>query len=339
MKSSFPVYLRGRWRSIAGAGAALVLLFSTCAAAEYPVKPVRLVVPFAPGGTTDIVARVVAQKLAEIWKRQVVIDNRGGAGGSIGTELVAKAPADGYTLLFGLQTTHAINPAVYRDLPFDPIKDFTPVTRIAFSPQLLAVHPGVPAVTLKEFVALAKASPGKYSYGSSGTGTSQHLAFELFKRAAGIDLVHVPYKGMGPAITELLGGHVQAAIGGMVALLPHVKSGKLRAIAMASTSRSPVLPEVPTMAETLLPGFNVSPWFGLFYPARTPGPIVNQLYADVTGKVLSAPDVRQKISEQGAEVAASSSRQEFAAFVTAENALWGKVVREVLSGKPGSQNP
>ena len=306
-----------------------------CAASEYPVKPVRLVVPFAPGGTTDIVARVVAQKLAEIWKKQVVIDNRGGAGGSIGTELVAKAPADGYTLLFGLQTTHAINPAVYKDLPFDPIKDFTPVTRVAFSPQLLAVHPGVPASTLKEFVALAKASPGKYSYGSSGTGTSQHLAFELFKRAAGIDLAHIPYKGMGPAITELVGGHVQAAIGGLVALLPHVKSGRLRAIAMASTSRSTVLPEVPTMAETLLPGFNVSPWFGLFYPSGTSVAIVNQLFADVTGKVLSAPDVRQKVSEQGAEVAPSGSRQEFAAFVAAENALWAKVVRDVMAGKPG----
>jgi tripartite-type tricarboxylate transporter receptor subunit TctC len=315
VKTSYPACARARSRSFAGVSAALVLLVSICAAAgEYPMKPVRLVVPFAPGGTTDIVARVVAQKLAEIWKKQVVIDNRGGAGGSIGTELVAKAPADGYTLLFGLQTTHAINPAVYKDLQFDPIKDFTPVTRVAFSPQLLAVHPGVPASALKEFVALAKASPGKYSY-------------------------HIPYKGMGPAITELLGGHVQAAIGGLVALLPHVKSGKLRAIAMASTNRSTVLPEVPTMAESLLPGFNVSPWFGLFYPAGTPGLIVNQLYADVTSKVLSAPDVRQKISEQGAEVASSSSRQEFAAFVAAENALWGKVVREVMSGKPGSHNP
>jgi tripartite-type tricarboxylate transporter receptor subunit TctC len=291
------------------------------------------VVPFAPGGTTDIVARVIAQKLGEVWKRQVVIDNRGGAGGSIGTELVAKALPDGYTLLFGLQTTHAINPAVYKDLPFDPIKDFAPVTRVAFSPQLLAVHPGVSAGTLQEFIALAKASPGRMSYGSSGTGTSQHLAFELFKRAAGINLVHVPYKGMGPAITELIGGQVQAAIGGVVALLPHVKSGKLRAIAMASTSRSTVVPEVPTMAESVLPGFNVSPWFGLFYPIGTPGAIVDQLYTDVIHKVLSAPDVRQRIAEQGAEVAPSESKKEFAAFVVKEHALWGKVVREVLSAQ------
>lgn len=322
------------WRSFAGVLAGFAMSVSTCVAAgEYPSKPVRMVVPFAPGGTTDIVARIVAQKLSELWNKQVVIDNRGGAGGSIGTDLAAKASPDGYTLLFGLQTTHAINPAVYKNLPFDPIKDFIPVTRVAFSPQLLAVHPSLPAGTLKEFVALAKASPRRLSYGSSGIGTSQHLAFELFKRAAGIDLVHVPYKGSGPATTELLGGHVQAIIGGVVALLPHVRSGKLRAIAMASTSRSAVVPEVPTIAESLLPGFNVSPWFGLFYPSGTPVAIVNQLYADVVRKVLSAPDVRLKISEQGAEVAASDSKQEFAAFVAAENVLWGKVVKEVMSAQ------
>lgn len=318
----------------AGLLAAFAVSVLNCAVASgYPNKPVRMVVPFSPGGTTDIVARIVAQKLSEIWNNQVVIDNRGGAGGSIGTDLVSKAPADGYTLLFGLQTTHAINPAVYKNLPFDPIKDFTPVTRIAYSPQLLVIHPSVPASTLQGFVALAMASPGRFSYGSSGTGTSQHLAFELFKRAAGIDLVHIPYKGTAPAITDLLGGHVQAIIGGVVAFLPHVKSGKLRAIAMASASRSTVIPEVPTMAEALLPGFNVSPWFGLFYPAGTSAAIVDQLYADVVRKVLSVPDVRQRIADQGAEVAASGSKQEFAAFVAEEKALWGKVIHEVLSAK------
>jgi len=329
---------RRNWRLLAGILAGFALAVPVCAVAgEYPSKPVRMVVPFAPGGTTDIVARVVAQKLSDLWNKQVVIDNRGGAGGSLGTELAAKASPDGYTLLFGLQTTHAINPAVYKNLPFDPIKDFAPVTRVAYSPQLLAVHPSVPAATLKEFVALAKTAPGRYSYGSSGTGTAQHLAFELFKRAAGINLVHVPYKGMGPATTELIGGHVQAAIGGVVALLPHVKSGKLRAIAMASTSRSTVVPDVPTMAESVLPGFSVSPWFGLFYPRGTPAAIVDQLYADVIQKVLSAPDVRQRIVEQGAEVAPSASKKEFAAFVANENALWGKVVREVMSAQSNAE--
>jgi tripartite-type tricarboxylate transporter receptor subunit TctC len=324
---------RKKTRAAALAALLAALVLAGGAVAEYPDKPVRMVVPFAPGGSTDIVARVVAQKLGEVWKRPVVIDNRAGAGGSIGTELGAKAPPDGYTILFGLQTTHAINPAVYKNLPFDPIRDFVPVTRVAFSPQLLAVHPSVSAATPQAFIALAKASPGKLSYGSSGTGTSQHLAFEMFKRAAGIDLLHVAYKGTGPAITDTLGGQVQAIIGGMSALSPHVKSGKLRAIAMAGTSRSPVLPEVPTLSETVLPGFNVSPWFGLFYPAATPVAIVDRLFADATGKVLSAPDVRQRIEEQGAEVAPSASRKEFAAYVAQEKALWGKVVPEVMAAE------
>ena len=300
------------------------------AAADYPTKPVRMVVPFPPGGTTDIVARIVAQKLSDVWTKQVVIDNRSGAGGSIGSDLVAKANADGYTVLFGLQTTHAINPGVNKNLPFDPIKDFTAVTRVAVSPQLLALHPGVSANSLQAFVALAKASPGRFSYGSSGTGTSQHLAFEMFKRTAGIAVEHIPYKGTGPAIADLLGGHVQALIGGVAGLLPHVKSGKLRAIAIASANRSAVLPEVPTMAETLFPGFNVSPWFGLFLPAGTPAAITRQLYADVVTKVLNVPEVRQRIGDQGAEAAPSKSTVEFAAFVAEEKALWEKVIRDVM---------
>lgn len=302
-------------------------------AADYPNKPVRMVVPFPPGGTTDIVARIVAQKLGDTWGRQVVIDNRSGAGGSIGSDLVAKATPDGYTILFGLQTTHSINPGVYRKLPFDPIRDFTAITRVAVSPQLLAVHPAVQAHSLPAFIALAKASPGRLSYGSSGTGTSQHLAFEMFKRAAGIDVAHIPYKGTAPAIADLLGGHVQALIGGVAGLLPHVRAGKLRAIAIASANRSAVLPEVPTLSETLLPGFNVSPWFGLFFPAGVPAPIANQLYSDTVNKVLSASDVRQRIAEQGAEAAPSKSLSEFAAFVAEEKALWGKVINDVMPAK------
>ena len=304
-------------------------------AAGYPDKPVRMVVPFPPGGTTDIVARIVAQKMSDVWARQVVIDNRSGAGGSIGSDLVAKASPDGYTVLFGLQTTHAINPGVYKNLPFDPIKDFAAVTRVAVSPQLLALHPSVSANSLPAFIALAKASPGRLSYGSSGTGTSQHLAFEMFKRTAGVDVVHIPYKGTGPAIADLVGGHVQTLIGGVAGLLPHVKSGKLRAIAIASVNRSAVLPEVPTMAETLLPGFDVSPWFGLFLPAGTPAAITRQLYADVVNKVLNVPEVRQRIGDQGAESAPSKSPGEFAAFVAEEKALWGKVIRDVMPAAQG----
>jgi tripartite-type tricarboxylate transporter receptor subunit TctC len=301
---------------------------------DYPTKPVRLVVPFAPGGTTDIVARIVAQKLGDVWKRQVVIDNRGGAGGSLGTEIVARAQADGYTLLFGLQTTHAVNPAVYKNLPFDALRDFIPVTRVAISPQLLVAHPALQTPTLREFVARVKAAPGKYTYASSGTGTSQHLAFEMFKRAAGLDMAHIPYKGTAPAMAELVGGHTQALIGGVVALLPHVKAGRLHAVAMASANRSMAAPEVPTMNETLLPGFSVSPWFGLFYPARTPNAIVDKLFHDVTTQVLAAPDLRQRVIDQGAEIAPSVSKQEFAAFVAAEHAHWRKTVEAVMPARP-----
>lgn len=318
-------------------GAALLTPSVFAQVSDYPNKPVRLVVPFTPGGSTDIVARLVAQKLSDVWKKQVVIDNRGGAGGSLGAELVAKAAPDGYTLLVGLQTTHAINPAVYKNLPFDPLKDFVPVTRFAVSPQMLAAHASLPALTLQEFVNRVKAAPRKYSYGSSGNGTSQHLAFEMFKRAAGIEMEHIPYKGSAPAIADLVGGHTQALIGGVVALLPHIKSGRLQAVAIASATRSAVAPDVPTMSETLLPGFSVSPWFGFFYPAKTPNAIVDRLFADTHKHVLNAPDIRQRIIDQGAEVAPSVSKQEFAAFVAAEHAQWRKTVDAVMTTAPTKQ--
>jgi tripartite-type tricarboxylate transporter receptor subunit TctC len=261
----------------------------------------------------------------------VVIDNRGGAGGVIGTETVAKASADGYTLLFGAQSTLAMNPAVYSNLSFDPVRDFSPVTLVANSLQLLAVHPSVPAKSLGEFIAAAKAAPGKWSYGSSGIGNSAHLTFELFKREAGINLIHVPYKGTGPAITDLLGGQIQAVIGSTAALLPHIKSGRLRALAMTSANRSVAMPQLPTMAESGLPGFNVSPWFGLLFPAQTPRAIVNAVHADVR-KVMNSGDTRQKIADQGAEAVLSDTPQNFAAFVVSERDLWRKVVRENIPG-------
>jgi len=291
----------------------------------YPTKPIRMVCPFPPGGTTDLVARLVALKLTEAWGQQVVVDNRPGAGGVIGTEMVAKAVPDGYTILLGSITTHAVNPALYKKLDFDPVKDFTPVSLVVSSPQLLAVHPAVPAKSVKELIALAKAKPGQLNYGSAGTGTSPHLTFELFKRMASIDVVHVPYKGTGPAITDLVGGQVQMMITGIVALMPHVKSGKLRALAVTSAKRVSALSDVPTVAESGVPGFDVSSWFGVFLPAHTPRMIVTKMNGEIR-RILEQPSVRRRLIDQGADPA-SNTPEEFAAYVKAEMARWGEVVR------------
>ena len=293
--------------------------------------------PFAPGGTTDIVARVVAQKLSEVWKRQVVLDNRGGAGGSIGTELAAKAPPDGYTVLFGLQTTHAINPAVYKNLPFDPIKDFTPVTRVAFSPQRpwrriracrrTTCSRSFPSRKLRPAAtATDRPGPGPRSTSRSRCSSAPRASILSTSRNKG--------NGAGQ-MTELLGGQVQAIIGGLVALSPHVKSGELCAIAMASMNRSPVLPDVPTMADWFCRGSTWSRGSGCSTrPARRPRSWT--VFLDATRQVLNAPEVRQRIEEQGAEVAPSESRKEFTAFVAKEKTLWGKVVNEVMSEKPAA---
>ncbi|MBI3067606.1 MAG: tripartite tricarboxylate transporter substrate binding protein [Betaproteobacteria bacterium] len=292
---------------------------------QYPTKPIRLIVPFPPGGTTDVVARVIAQKLTENWSQQVVVDNRPGAGGIIGTELAAKAPADGYTLLLGSITTHAVNPSLYKKLPFDPLRDFAPVSLAVSTPQVLVVHPSVAAKSVKELIALAKAKPGQLNYASAGTGTSPHLTFELFKSMAGVNLVHVPYKGTGPAITDLIGGQVQTMITGVVALYPHIKAGKLRALGATSAKRVAALPDVPTIAESGVPGFDVASWFGVFAPAGTPKPIVTRVNAEIV-KILAAPDLRQKLTAQGADPATNTPEQ-FAAYVKSELARWGKVVQ------------
>lgn len=301
-------------------------VFSTAGLAQpYPSKPIRLIVPFPPGGTTDVVARLVAAKISAAWGEQVVTDNRPGAGGTIGTEIAAKSPADGYTILMGSITTHAVNPALYKKLNFDPIKDFTPVVLAVSSPQLLVVHPSVPAKNAREFIALAKSKPGQLNYASAGAGTSPHLTFELFKSAAGIDVVHIPYKGTGPAITELVGGQVQAMITGVVALMPHVKSQKLRALAVTSAKRVEAIPDVPTLEESGLKNFDVSSWFGFFVPAGTPKPIVAKLNAEVR-KVLAMPDVRERLFGLGADPAGDTP-EEFAHYVKSEMERWGKVVR------------
>ncbi len=310
----------------AAIGAAGIALAADAQAQAYPTKPIRMICPFPPGGTTDLVARLVAQKLSEAWGEQVIVDNRGGAGGVIGTEMAARSAPDGYTVLLGSITTHAVNPALYKKISFNPIKDFAPVSLVVSSPQLLAVHPSVPAKSVKELIALAKSKPGQLNYASAGSGTSPHLTFELFRSVAGIDVTHVPYKGTGPAITELVGGQVQMMITGVVALMPHVKSGKLRGVAVTSMKRVSALPNLPTIAESGLPKFDVSSWFGVFLPAGTSRAIVTKMNGEVR-KILEIPEVRQRLIDLGADPA-SNSPEEFATYVKAEMARWGMVVRE-----------
>lgn len=317
-----------RLRILWGAAVAATTLFATPAAAQdnYPTKPIRMICPFPPGGTTDVVARLVAQKLTEAWGQQVIVDNRPGAGGIIGTELAARTTPDGYTALLGSITTHAVNPALHKKLGFDPIKDFVPVSLVVSSPQLVAVHPSVPAKSVKEFIALAKAKPGQLNYASAGTGTSPHLTFELFKSMAGIDVAHVPYKGTGPAITDLVGGQVHAMITGVVALMPHIKANRLRGLGVTSAKRVDALPDLPTVAESGVPGFDVSSWFGVFLPAGTPRAIVAKMNQEIR-RMLENPEVRKRLTNQGADPA-SSSPEEFAAYISSEMRRWGDVVRK-----------
>lgn len=291
---------------------------------SYPARPVRLIVPFAPGGGTDIVARAIAQKLTERWGQQVVVDNRGGGGTVIGTELGAKAAADGYTLLMGT-TTLAINPSVRRKLPYDTQKDFAPVTQTAFQAYVLAVHTSVPAKDVKEFIALAKAKPGTLNFGSPGTGSGSHLAGELFRAMSGTDLVHVPYRGSGPALADLVGGQIQFILGTILSTLPQVRAGRLRALGVSSAKRSSVIPDVPTIAEAGVPGYSAASWNGVLVPAGVPQAIVQKLNADIV-QVLQSPEVRERLAGDGGEPVGSSA-QEFGAFIRSEIEKWAKVVK------------
>ena len=296
------------------------------AAQAYPAKPVTIVVPFAPGGTTDILARIVGQGLGAELGQPFVVDNRAGAGGNIGASLAAKAPADGYTLFMGTVGTHAINQALYKKMPFDPVKDFAPLSRVATVPNLLVAHPSQPYKTVKELIAYAKANPGKVTYGSPGSGASPHVSGDLFKSMTGTDLLHVPYKGSAPAMTDLLGGQISIMFDNMPSAIQHVRSGKLRPIAVTTAKRSPELPDVPTIAEAGVPGYEAMSWFGMFAPAATPQPLLDKLNAALV-KVLNQPDVKKKIAEQGGDVVAETPAQ-FAAFIKSETAKWGKVVKD-----------
>lgn len=294
-------------------------------AASYPSKPVRLVVPFPPGGTTDILARAVAQKLSEAWGQQAIVDNRPGAGGNIGSDLVAKAAPDGYTLLMGTVGTHAINPSLYTKMPYDHVKDFAPVILVAGVPNVLVVNPSVPVNSVKDLIAYAKANPDKLNFASSGNGTSIHLSGELFRTMTGVQITHVPYKGSSPALTDLMGGQVQLMFDNLPSSLQFIKAGKLKALAVTSTARSAALPDVPTLAESGLPGFEASSWFGVLAPAGTPPDIVARINGAI-GAWLATPEAKDKLMSQGA-IAAGGTPDEFAKHIAAETAKWAKVVK------------
>jgi len=295
-------------------------------AQAWPSKPIKWVVPFAPGGTTDILARTVGEKLAVALGQPVIIENKPGAGGGVGAEFTAKSAPDGYTIMGGTISTHAINASLYKSLPYDPVKDFVAITLIARVPNMLVINPSVPAKDVKELIALLKANPGKYSFASSGNGTSQHLSGELFKSMSGTDMQHIPYKGSPPALQDVVGGQVAMTFDNITTALPLAKAGKLRALAVTTAKRSSVAPEVPTLAESGLPGFEVGSWQGVFAPAGTPPEIVKRLNAEIV-KALNMPDVREKLSGLGAEIVADSP-EEFSALVKAEVAKWADVVKK-----------
>ena len=299
-------------------------LVAAAQAGGFPDKAIRIVVPFPPGGATDAAARLVAVKMSEHWGQPVVVDNRAGAGGNVGSDLVAKAPADGYTLVMGVTGSHAINTSLYSRMPYDPVADFVAISQVAVVPNVLVVHPSVPAKNLAELVALAKKEPGKLNYASLGNGTAAHLGMEMLKAEAGVDITHVPYKGSAPAVSDLLAGQVQMMVDGLPSALPHIKAGKLRAIALTSLRRSPSLPDLPTIAESY-PGFYADAWSGLFAPKGTPQPVVDKLSAEVQ-RILKLPEVREKLAALGAEPV-GSTQAEFAAHVKKEIDKWAKVVK------------
>lgn len=312
---------------VAGATAGVALAAAGVdAATPYPVKPVRIIVGFAPGGGTDVAARILAQRLTETLKQNFVVENRPGASGTIGTDLVAKAAPDGYTLSVGTTTTHSVAPQLVPNVPYHPVRDFAGITQIANSPLFLVVHPSTPIKTAADLIRVAKARPDELIYGSGGIGTTPHMAGELFKLMSGTRMLMIPYKGEAPAVTDLLGGQISLIFSNLPVVLPHVQSGKLRGVAMTSPQRVAHLPQFPTVAESGLPGYQAGTWFGFFAPAATPREIVAKLSKDAAA-VLSPPDVKEKIAQQGMFVVANSP-DEFAPFLKAEYEKWGKVIKD-----------
>lgn len=297
----------------------------TAAGPVYPVKPIRIVVTYAPGGSTDVVARLLANPLTEILGQQIVIDNRGGAGGIIGTELVARAAPDGYTLLFGTSAGLSINPLLQRKLPYDVERDFAPITLVVVNPQVLVAYPGLAANTIVELIKLARSRPGQINYASPGVGSPNHMGMELLKSMTGIDLVHVPYKGGGPASTDLIAGQVSLLFNSIPSVLPYMRSGRLKALAVGSAVRSPAIPEIPTVAEAGVPGFEYATWYGLFAAAGTPRGIVARLNA-AAAKALLAPELAQPLRAQGSEPRPTTP-EELSRFMRVEHARWERVVK------------
>ncbi len=312
----------------------LALIFAACAQffavaayaqTAYPSRSLKLVVAFPAGGPADTFGRAIAQKLTEILGQPVIVDNRAGASGIIATEYIAKAPPDGYTFYLASSGVLALHPNLYEKLPYNIVRDFAPVTLAVTVPEILVVHPSVPAKTAKEYAALAKAKPGQLTYGSTGAGSMPHLAFESFKIAAGVNILHVPYKGAAPVVTDLMGGQVQATILDVPVVLPHIRSGKFRALAIATGKRAATLPDVPTMTEAGYPAVNADNWYGFVVAAATPKDVLAKLHAGLVA-ALAAPETKQRLAVQGADTVGSSP-QEFAAYVRSETAKWGKIVK------------
>ncbi len=306
-----------------------IALFPNAADAQargYPEKPVRFICPFPPGGGVDIVTRILSAKLSEMWGQPVIVDNRAGAGGTVGAGAAAKASPDGYTLLMGGAGAIAISPALYKEIPYDAIKDLTPISLIGTTPMVLVVHPSVPAKSEKEFIAYAKANPGKVSYASAGVGSILHLTMEMLRSMTGMELVHVPYKGIAPALTDLTSGRVVAMVGDLPFLRPHIEVGKIRALGLTTATRSSQLPAVPTIAESGVPGFEAVFWHAVFTPAGVPAAIVAKLNADIT-QALTTPELRKRLADNGV-TAVGSTHEQLIAFVKSETNRWRKAVKD-----------
>ena len=311
-------------RRVVAAACMLFAFLSVAAAQDYPNRPVRLVVPFPPGGINDIVARVISQHLGERLGKQVIVDNRGGAGGVVGSEIVANAPKDGHTLLI-VSLAGAVNPWLYT-LPYDPVKSFAPVAMLVAAPNVVTVNPALPVSNIKEFVALAKSKPGELQYASSGVGTFLHLAGELFKITAGVDILHIPFRGAGPALIDVVGGHTHAAFGSVTSSIPHIRAGKLRPLGVGSLKRSPTLPDVPTVIEAGVPGYEAANWIGLVATGGTPDTIVARLHKEIS-EVMASPEVQKLFASEGADIVHMSTAQ-FSAYITSEIDKWGRVVKQ-----------
>lgn len=309
--------------------AAMATLASSAASAvgaeAYPTRPIRFVVPFAPGGSTDTLARTIGIKMSDSMGQQIVVDNRAGGNGNIGMQIVAEAPPDGYTIVLGYIANLAIGPHLYKKLPFDPVKSFAPITQLAESPNILVAHPSLPVKSVKELIAYAKAHPGKLNFGSASVASVGHLTGIMLNQMAGIDMQHVPYKGSGQAVIDVVGGQIQLMFSGMSSVMPHVKAGRLRPLAVTGAKRSPAVPDVPTIAESGFPGFSATAWYGVLAPAKTPKAVVNRLHDEIV-HALALPDVKQRLESVGFELVGGTPDQ-FAAYIKTELKKWDKVVK------------